>query len=165
MLAWRFTILALVGAWIGAMLLFAFVVAPAAFHNLPTRELVGGLVGRVLGRLSAAGLAVAAAAATSALAQRALGAGGRGWWLRLLAALAALALLAAAQGVSSRLEALRAEMRAGGAAGIDSVAEDHPLRLTFGRLHRLSVRLHGGVLVLAVALFVLEAREIVQRRL
>jgi hypothetical protein len=164
MLVWRFAILALVGAWIGAMLFFAAVVAPAAFQTLPARELAGGLVGRVLGRLSVAGLVVVAAAGASALAQGALRTGARGWWLRLGVAVAAAAFLVAGLRVSSRLETLRAEMRAGGAAGIDALAEDHPSRLAFGRLHRQSVRLHGGVLILAAILFALEARDIARPR-
>src|SRR5689334_2939423 len=38
----------LLAAWLGAALLVAAVVAPAAFAVLPTRTLAGALVGRVL---------------------------------------------------------------------------------------------------------------------
>lgn len=155
MMIWRFVILGLLSAWAGAMLFFGVAVAPAAFAALPTRELAGGVVGRVLLRLNLAGMAVACLAAVSAVAQAALRRGAGSWALRLGLALLAVALLAGSLRVSHRMEALRAEM-----GGIDRVAEDHPLRVAFGRMHRLSVRLHAGALLLAIALFCLEAREV-----
>src|ERR1700757_4550450 len=37
--------------WVGGLIFFAFVVAPAAFAVLPTRHLAGNVVGRTLGIL------------------------------------------------------------------------------------------------------------------
>ena len=54
-------ILVLLSAWLGAAVLVATVVAPAAFAVLPTRTLAGALVGRVLPVLFIAGLVVALA--------------------------------------------------------------------------------------------------------
>ena len=49
----------LLSAWLGASILFAAVVAPAAFTILPSRSLAGALVGRVLPVVFASGLVVA----------------------------------------------------------------------------------------------------------
>src|SRR4029077_12340066 len=48
----------LLAVWIGAALLFALVVAPAAFAVLPTRTLAGALVGRVLPVIFYAGVVI-----------------------------------------------------------------------------------------------------------
>jgi hypothetical protein len=157
MLAWRFLVIGLLGAWVGAMLFFGMVVAPAAFAELPTRELAGRLAGRVLERLDLFGAGVAVLVAASALAQAGLGRGAGAWMLRLGLAILVLCMLAGSFKVTHGMRSLRAEMGV-----IDQVAENHPLRLAFGRLHRVSVRLYGGTLIVAVALFCLEAREAVR---
>ena len=51
----------LLSAWLGAGVLFATVVAPAAFAVLPSRELAGALVGRVLPVIFVSGIVVATA--------------------------------------------------------------------------------------------------------
>src|SRR2546430_17499154 len=48
----------LLAVWIGAALLFALVVAPAAFAVLPSRILAGALVGRVLPVIFYAGVVI-----------------------------------------------------------------------------------------------------------
>ena len=48
----------LLAAWLGAGVLFAAVVAPAAFAVLPSRNLAGALVGRVLPVVLIAGVVV-----------------------------------------------------------------------------------------------------------
>jgi Domain of unknown function (DUF4149) len=52
----RFLMLLSLIVWIGGLLFFAFVVAPAAFAVLPTRHLAGNLVGRTLEVLHWAGI-------------------------------------------------------------------------------------------------------------
>src|ERR1700733_6647419 len=47
----RFLMLLSLVAWIGGLIFFAFVLAPAAFSVLPTTHLAGNLVGRALGKL------------------------------------------------------------------------------------------------------------------
>jgi hypothetical protein len=54
----------LLGAWIGAALLMAAAVAPAAFAVLPTRALAGALVGRVLPPVFGGGIVVGLAASS-----------------------------------------------------------------------------------------------------
>jgi len=48
----------LLAVWIGAALLFALIVAPAAFAVLPSRTLAGALVGRVLPVIFYAGVVI-----------------------------------------------------------------------------------------------------------
>ena len=140
---------ALLALWLGAALLTAAVVAPAAFAVLPTRALAGALVGRVLPVVFVGGLAVGVAAA-------ALAAGGGGAFARARVALPALAavLCAVAQfGVAPRIHALRAEM----GPNIEALAPGDPRRAAFGRLHGVSVLMMGAAGLAAGAALVLTA--------
>ncbi|MFL5604987.1 MAG: DUF4149 domain-containing protein [Gemmatimonadaceae bacterium] len=143
----------LLAAWLGAALLVAAVVAPAAFAVLPSRTLAGALVGRVLPVLFWSGMLVglAAAALTWTLPARA--------W-RTGAALALVAACAAAQLViAPRIERIRAGV--GGA--IDALEPSDPRRQAFGRLHGLSVLWMGLGGLAAVLALVLLARLITAR--
>ena len=132
-------------AWLGAALLAAAVVAPAAFAVLPTRALAGALVGRVLPPLFLAGFALNAIAAV--LAARA---GGALATPRVaLATLAAVACAVAQFVIARRIEALRAAI----GPSLDALAPGDPRRVAFGRLHGLSV-LSLGVAMLAAAVVV-----------
>lgn len=132
-------------AWLGAALLAAVVVAPAAFAVLPTRTLAGALVGRVLPALFVAGIVVGALAATRALrggddapfARRRGGA----------ALVLALACTAAQLVVAPRIERVRSSVT----GPMDALATDDPRRASFGRLHGLSVLCLGAGMVAAGA--------------
>lgn len=136
----------LLAAWLGAALLVALAVAPAAFAVLPTRTLAGALVGRILPVVFWSGMAVGLVVAAL------------GWSLpnrlwRTGAALALVTACAAAQlVVAPRIARLRAEI--GGA--IDALDPSDPRRQAFGRLHGLSVAWMGvGGLAALVALTLL----------
>jgi hypothetical protein len=135
---------ALLGAWVGAAVLTASVVAPAAFAVLPTRALAGALVGRVLPVVFLSGLVVGAVAA--ALGGRALPHAR----VRLGAGIALALSCAAAQFlVAPRIQRLREQI----GPVLEAVAADDPRRLAFGRLHGVSVLLLGiGLVAAAVAL-------------
>jgi hypothetical protein len=140
---------AVLALWLGAALLTAAVVAPAAFAVLPTRALAGALVGRVLPVVFVGGLVAGATAAAVAW-------GGGGAFLRARVAFPALAALlcAAAQfGVSPRIQALRAEM----GPNIEALPKADPRRAAFGRLHGVSVLLMGAAGLAAGAALVLTA--------
>lgn len=123
--------------WLGAALLFAVAVAPAAFAVLPTRALAGLLVGRVLPVLFWSGAAVGALLAL----------GSAGW--RRWAALALLVSSLGAQlGVAPRIQRLRAAL----GPDIEAVAPDDERRVAFGRLHAVSVALLGVGMLGAAAL-------------
>ncbi len=143
-------------AWLGAAILFAAVVAPAAFAVLPSRFLAGALVGRVLPVLFIAGIIV----------------GALGLWLdrptagRLptvrRVALVALALsCAVAQfGVGRRLERVRAEIP----GAIEDLSPTDPRRVRFGRLHAISVAWLGLAMLAAGATITLGSLGAAMRR-
>ncbi len=140
---------ALLAAWIGAALLVAAVVAPAAFAVLPTRALAGALVGRVLPVVFLSGIVAWIGALV--LGQGAAPAFARA---RLLLPLVAALLSAAAQfGVGPRIARLRAEM----GPSIEALPTDDPRRAQFGKLHGVSVLLMGAGMLAAGGALVLTA--------
>jgi hypothetical protein len=125
--------IALLAAWLGAALVVAAVVAPAAFDVLPTRALAGALVGRVLPVLFWSGIVVGVLVLSM------------GWRLPLPQARTAAAFILVASCVvaqfviAPRIERVRAAI--GGP--MDALDPSSPLRESFGRLHGLSVACLG----------------------
>jgi hypothetical protein len=149
--------LLLLAAWAGAMALFAFAVAPAAFAVLPSRQLAGDLVTRVLGTLDAAGVLAAALILLTALFSRPAT-----FWRRPAGAMSltlfGVLLLAPAlsRGVlSPRLLAMRQAM----GRPIETLAETDPLRVAFNNLHQVSVGLLALALLASVVAFGLGWQE------
>ncbi|HYD53388.1 MAG TPA: DUF4149 domain-containing protein [Gemmatimonadaceae bacterium] len=141
--------IALLALWLGAAVLFAMVVAPAAFAVLPTRGLAGELVGRVLPVVFWAGMAVGLLCA--ALEWRATPPSRARLVGSLLVAVAcALSHLV----VGGRIERLRAQI--GGA--VDALALDDARRVLFGRLHAVSVLGLGLAMLAGLVVLVLAAR-------
>ena len=136
----------LLAAWLGAALLVAAVVAPAAFAVLPSRTLAGALVGRILPVLFWSGILLGAAVAVVA---RLADAG----HLASGAALALLGACAVAQlYIAPRIERIRATI--GGP--VDALDPSDPRRQAFGRLHGFSVLWMGvGGIAALVALVVM----------
>jgi hypothetical protein len=147
------TSVVLLAAWLGAAILVAAVVAPAAFAVLPTRTLAGALVGRVLPVLFWSGMALGlvVAALGWSLPARAWRTGGA---LALVAACAAAQLV-----IAPRIEAVRAQI--GGA--VDALDASDPRRQAFGRLHGLSVAWMGVGAIAAFVTLVLVIRSITTR--
>jgi hypothetical protein len=144
------TSIGLLAAWLGASLLVAAVVAPAAFAVLPTRTLAGALVGRVLPVLFWSGIALGVAIAF--LGNR-LDVGRFG----IAAAVLLAAACAVAQfGIAPRIEALRIAI--GGP--IDALDASDPRRMAFGRMHGMSVLLMGIGMVAAFVALVILARQL-----
>lgn len=143
----------LLAAWVGASLLVALVIAPAAFAVLPTRTLAGALVGRVLPVIFWSGMVLGVVVA---LLGGRMGLGRFGLASSIVLAVAsAVAQLV----VAPRIEALRASI--GGA--VDALDVTDPRRMAFGRMHGISVLLMGiGMLAAAVALVIL-ARHLSSR--
>ncbi len=136
-------------AWLGAGLLFAAVVAPAAFRVLPSRALAGALAGAVLPVLFWTGAAVGM------------------WGVVLLRRPPArrwafgLALLLAGASLGSQLIVGRAiaRVRASAGSAFGALPTDDARRVTFGRLHALSVLLLGMGMLSAAGLLVHETRR------
>ncbi len=142
--------------WLGAALIVATVVAPAAFATLPSRTLAGALVGRVLPAVFLSGCV----AAIATLLLDVLSARPPGASIRMTGSVVWGASCATAQFiVSPRIERLR---EAAGAP-IDALAPDAPLRVAFGRLHAASVGQLGVAMLAAMLVLILAARAITQK--
>jgi vacuolar-type H+-ATPase subunit I/STV1 len=135
--------LILLGAWLGAAVTVAAVVAPAAFRVLPSRTLAGEVVGQVLPVIFIAGIVVA-------IVSVALEARSEPSFLRIAIAGPFAAMLVgcivAQFIIGPRIEIVRASI--GGA--VDALAAADPRRVQFGRLHAFSV-LWMGVSMLGAA--------------
>lgn len=132
--------LVMLSVWLGATLLVAAVVAPAAFRVLPTRTLAGALVGQVLPVIFVAGVLVAAV--TLAVELRAP-MGSRGFIVLGPLVMMILACLIAQFVIGPRIEAVRAAI----AGAVESLDVTDPRRVQFGRLHAVSVLLMGVAMV------------------
>ena len=144
----------LLALWIGAALLFAIVVAPAAFSVLPTRTLAGALVGRVLPVIFYAGVVIGSLIVILDLM------GKTGSWARTAAgAVSALACAIAQLVVGTRIDRLRAAI--GGS--LDALALDDPRLIAFGQLHAISVGWLGVALLAAIIALALAVRSLPPR--
>jgi uncharacterized membrane protein len=149
----RFLEVFALGTWLGGILYLSFAVAPGAFGTLGSRDQAGALVGLVLGRLHIFGVIAGIVYLVAALVlARSLAALARP---AALAVILMVVLTAASQwGVSSRMAALRTEM-----GSVDRTPVESPLRAEFDRLHKISVRLEGSILLLGIAALFLTVRE------
>jgi hypothetical protein len=142
----------LLSAWLGAAVLVATVVAPAAFAVLPSRTLAGALVGRVLPVLFIAGLVVA-------LASLWLDSGENGRAIRVRRAMlvvAAVSCGAAQFAVAPRIERVRKEID----GPVEQLPPGDPRRVAFGRLHAASVAWLGlAMLATATTLVLVSLRK------
>ena len=141
----------LLSAWLGAAVLFATVVAPAAFAVLPSRLLAGALVGRVLPVVFVSGIAVAAA---SLVIDR-HGGGVLPNVRRAAMVLIVVACAVAQFGIAPRIERVRNQI----AGPIEQLARDDPHRVAFGRLHAISVGWLGLAMVAAASTIALGSRS------
>jgi hypothetical protein len=144
--------------WVGGLVFFAFVLAPVAFHILPTVALAGSVVGASLRVLHLIAFACGGIfwLATAVLFRRApMRVRGR-YEMQLL--LASVMLLATAYLQFNVLPTMETDrIHAGG--DIDAVPPTHPARVHFETLHVRSERIEGVVLLLGLAVVLLMARE------
>ncbi len=143
-------IIALLGAWLGAVLFFAAGVAPAAFAVLPTPAAAGALVGRLLPMLFYTGIGMGLVLAVCAVRLRSSGKRVRRA-LAIAGGVMSAGCALAQFWIAPELAQVMAE-----AGAMDARAPDDPLRREFGRLHGTSVALLGiawlgGFVVLFVA--------------
>jgi uncharacterized membrane protein len=145
-------------AWVGGLAFFAFVVAPVAFHRLPSTHEAGLVVGGALVVLHWIGLISGALfyVATGVL------------WLRaevqtraifaLEMMLAGIMLATTAYSQYKVLPAMeRDRVDSGGA--IETADSQSPARVDFERLHVLSERLEGAVFFCGLGVVLLLASE------
>ena len=142
--------------WVGGLIFFAFVLAPVAFSRLPSSHEAGLVVGAALRELHSMGLVVGVAYLLAAAGGRRT----RRWWLGPVMVAGMMVLTAVSQwAILPRMERDRAS--AGGDVAAVDVSD--PARVDFDRLHRLSERVEGGVLVLGLATTVLMGLEVGKR--
>ena len=139
--------------WLGSDMFLSFVVAPGAFRILGSRDQAGAMVGYSLGVMHVGGMVCGCVILLARLLRT-----------KMFASLASssalcvvlmIVLTAISQyTVSARMAALRVQM-----GSIQATAADSPLLAEFGRLHRISVSLESGVLLVGLAAIYLMARE------
>src|ERR1700683_3005 len=149
----RFVQVFALGAWVGSIFYFSAAVAPGAFRVLSNPDQAGALVQFTLGRLHTLGVvaAVLYLFASGGLAQSFRGV------VRPAAIGVVLMLLltvASQNFVTPRMRALRTEM-----GSVAATPSSDPLRQEFDRLHGISVKLEGAVLLIGFAALFLTVRE------
>ena len=126
--------------WIGGLIFFSFVVAPAAFSVLPTSHLAGIVVGRSLGKLHTLAIISAVLYLISSLLYSRLTDGTAHVFAArhiLLCLMLALTLISQF-GIIPRMDVLRASL-----GEIRAVPVDNPQRIQFDALHLWSTRVEG----------------------
>ena len=152
----RFFMLLSMVVWVGGIIFFSFVVAPALFNILPTRHLSGLVVTRVLASLHWLGVicggvflicsffeAYHSSGSVQATAAR-----------NVLVAGMMVAALISQTVVSTKMAALRGKM-----GEIDKIAVSDPRRMAFNQLHQWSTGLEVVVLILGLATLYIIARQ------
>src|SRR5271154_5454315 len=140
--------------WLGSDIFLSFVVAPGAFHVLPSRDQAGAIVGYSLTRMHLGGLLCGVVF----LLARLLRTRTFGSYVSVpaLCVAAMIALTAISQyTVSARMAALRIQM-----GSIQATEVGSPLLAEFTRLHGISVALESGVLLAGFAAVYLLVREV-----
>ena len=144
--------------WVGGLIFFAFILAPTAFHTLPSIREAGLVVGAALRvfDLVAVGCGAVFLVATAVLFGRApMRIRGR-YEMEFL--LAAVMLLATAYIQWNILPAMESDRRLAG-GDITFVDASNPAHVHFDTLHARSERIEGGVLLLGLAVVFLVSRE------
>jgi Domain of unknown function (DUF4149) len=149
----RFVRVFALGAWIGAIIYFGAVVTQGAFAVLPNRDTAGLLVGFTLGGLHLMGLI---AAAVFVAASVAMGKSLKGFVEPAVIGVILMAVMTiASQGyVMPKMAMLRTQM-----VSVEATPGNDPRRAEFDRLHRASVDLEGGVLLIGLAALFLATRQ------
>jgi hypothetical protein len=143
--------LAILGLWLGAMVFFSFVVAPAAFATLPQQQLAGALVSRTLGVLEIGGSIIGASLIAILILSRERD--GAFFYELIALALMTISMLVSNFVVSRRMHDLRMNL-----GEIAQLAANDSARLEFDRLHQYSVWLMGFDILGSIALIVYLAR-------
>lgn len=150
-----FMLLALI-VWIGGIIFFAFVLAPAVFGVLPTRELAGNVVTRSLNTLHWMGIACGVVFLLSSIvySQKKFARLKPFSLVNLLVLLMLVLTLISQFAITPKMHALRTEM-----GTIDNVPVNDARRIEFNRLHGWSTRTESGVLFFGIVVVVLTARR------
>jgi Domain of unknown function (DUF4149) len=149
----RFLQVFALGTWVGAIIYFAAVVTQGAFGVLPSQDEAGLLVAFTLSGLHLMGLIAAVVFIIASVALR------KSLRAFIQPAVIGVILMAgltiASQGyVMPKMAVLRSQM-----GSIQATPGNDPRRAEFDRLHAISVRLEGGVLLIGVVALFLTVRS------
>ena len=146
--------------WLGGLIFFAFVVAPAAFSVLPTRHLAGNVVTRSINGLHWIGIIAGVVYLLGSILYARITTGtAHIFAVRNVIIILMLALTLISQfGIIPRMDGLRASV-----GEIDAVPPDNPIRMQFDALHVWSTRVEGGVLLLGLVAAYLTANAFAHR--
>ncbi|HXM97523.1 MAG TPA: DUF4149 domain-containing protein [Candidatus Dormibacteraeota bacterium] len=136
--------------WLGADAFLSFVVAPGAFAVLASRDQAGAMVGYSLYRMHFAGV-ICGLVFLVARAVRTRGIGSLAGAAALCVVLMIALTVISQHAVSPRMAVLRGKMGSIERATASSQGTDNPMLAEFGKLHRVSVMLEGGVLLAGLA--------------
>jgi hypothetical protein len=142
--------LALISLWLGMMMLFSFIVAPAAFAVLPQQRLAGNLVSRVLGGVEIIGIALGVITLLVLLFSRERRSKSFIFELTGLA-LMTISMIVSRFVISHRLRDLRLQY----GDQLTDLAQNDPIRSSFDQLHQYSVWLMGFNIIAALVLIAL----------
>jgi hypothetical protein len=143
-----------VGLWLGSDIFLSFVVAPGAFRVLAGRDQAGAVVGHSLWWMHFLGVSFGIAVLVARLLRRRSVSSLAGPAALCVVFMMALTVVSQ-HAVSPKMAALRVQM-----GSIQATGADSPLLAEFGRLHRISVSLESGVLLLGFAAMYLMVREL-----
>jgi len=139
--------------WLGSDVFLSFVLAPGAFRVLASRDQAGAMIGYGLWWMHMIGVGCGMAILLARLLRT-----------RTFASLATPAALCVVlmilftvvsqHAVSPKMAALRVQM-----GSIQATAADSPLLAEFGRLHRISASLEGGVILAGLAALYLMVKD------
>ncbi len=152
----RFLMLLSLVIWVGGIIFFSFVVAPALFSILPTRHLSGLVVTRTLGLLHWIGVICGGVflICSAFEAYHTTGNVQANAARNLLVFAMVVVTLFSQIAVSTKMAALRADM-----GEIDKVPAADPRRIAFNHLHQWSTGLEVIVLLLGLAALYVIARN------
>ena len=139
--------------WVGGLVFFAFAVAPVAFHVLPTTHEAGTVVAGCLRILHWLGLGCGGTFLLASLAPPA----------RCTSRVVQITLLCSMMAMTCASQFLilpRMEVDRVAASGdMETVPPDAPARVDFDRLHILSERVEGAILLCGVLALALAAAQ------
>jgi len=139
--------LVILGFWLGVMTLFSFVVAPAAFTVLPTPQLAGTIVSRILAGVETIGMVAGVVLIAISIFCRLRRNKVRFFEMGLLVLMTA-SMVISRFFVSARLHGLRTQF----GERLALLSADDPVRRSFDLLHQVSVGLMGFTLFGAITL-------------
>ncbi len=144
--------------WVGGLIFFAFVLAPIAFHVLPSTHEAGTVVGATLRILNEVGHACGFIFLFATIRPW-LRADVRGRRVLVTQMLLVVLMIVATIFVQVSIVPAMERDRVASGGDVDAAAPDNPDRLDFERLHPLSEKVEGSALFLGLAVVVMMGFE------